>query len=112
MEDYRAYAAANGVDTLQYLTDENGNSLNLTLGTNFGNMDDEQIDKALNALSTSKNDNKKLHEESAKKASEAKITSYTLMSSNEVVSGAVAAREANDEQGADEYSKALSIMAT
>jgi hypothetical protein len=35
LEQYRAYALENGVDTLQYVTDESGESLGMSLGMNF-----------------------------------------------------------------------------
>jgi hypothetical protein len=65
--------------------------------------------KGLAKLESDINDNRA---EIEKKASDKRVTGYTMEEASSIVSNARAARTSGDETKADEYSKALSIEAT
>ena len=110
LEQYQTFAKDSGVDTLAYLTDDQGKSLGLSLSTTFGQLSDEALDQALKSLSGL--DATKLETETKKAVSDAKIASYTLLDSDTNIAKAQEARKSGNEESADEFAKALSIQAT
>ena len=111
LEEYRAYAVQNGVDTLSYVTDEKGQSLGMSLGMNFDEASEEQMDTYIAGLVKLERELKKNTTELSQTLSNQRIAQYRMESASSIVSNASAARTVNDETKADEYSKALSIEA-
>jgi hypothetical protein len=70
------------------------------------------MDAYIEGLARLESDIKDNREEIEKKASDRRITGYTMEEASSIVSNARAARASGDETKADEYSKALSIEAS
>jgi hypothetical protein len=111
LKEYRAYAVQNDVDTLSYVTDEKGQSLGMSLGMNFDEASEEQMDAYIAGLVRLEGELEKNTTELSQTLSNQRIAQYRMESASSIVSNASAARTANDEVKADEYSKALSIEA-
>lgn len=113
LEQYVDSAKEQGITSLSYVTDESGNSLGMSLGTNFSSLTDEKLDEMLGGLNRLQNDNGKLKDEVTKAVSDGTIAGYTLMSTESNIEKAQALRGNKDtEIQADEYSKAISIQAS
>jgi hypothetical protein len=67
------------VDTLRFVTGEDGNSLNLSLATNFQELDDAGIDAAIKALGGLAESSDALSKEMNKLASDTNIASLLLL---------------------------------
>lgn len=109
LEQFRAQAIKDGVDTLAYITDAQGEALGLSLGMNFDLMSDELVTKALEGLNLL--EPKGLEEQFAKAISDQRVASYMLLDTSTLKQETRQARSEEKEQSADEYAKALSIQA-
>ena len=112
LEEYQTYAINSGIETLSYVTDEKGESLGFSLGTNVTDLSEDKLKAILGGLDRLEKDNTKLETESKKAVSDARIAAYTLLKPGENIEEAQANRTTGNEQVADEFSKALSIQAT
>ena len=113
LEQYVDDAKQQGISNLSYVTDELGNSLGMSLGTNFSSLTDDKLDEMLGGLNRLQNDNDKLKTEVTKAVSDGTIAGYTLMTTESNIANAQALRGNKDtETQADEYSKAISIQAS
>ena len=111
LDAFRDYAASQGVESLSFLTDASGQSVGMSLGTNFEQLDSNTLDKYINALKYSIDHNEDFIEEQAKALSDASVTLYSMM---DVEENLQKAREfqGSDEKKADEYRKAISMQAS
>ena len=106
---FRNQAMKDGVDTLRYITDEQGNSLNFSFGTNIDIMSKEQVAEVLKGITLL--DSKEINEKYEKSLSDSRIAQNLLLDTATLKQELDFARNSGQEQTADEYSKALSIQA-
>jgi hypothetical protein len=66
------------VETLRYVTGEDGNSLGLSLGTNFRELSDEALNAAINGLGKLADSASELSEDLDKVSKDSRIASLTL----------------------------------
>jgi hypothetical protein len=70
------------VETLRYVTGEDGNSLGLSLGTNFRELSDEALNAAINELGKLADSASELSEDLDKVSKDSRIASLTLLDYN------------------------------
>jgi hypothetical protein len=70
------------VETLRYVTGEDGNSLGLSLGTNFRELSDEALNAAINGLGKLADSTLELSEDLDKVSKDSRIASLTLLDYN------------------------------
>ena len=73
-----AFRASGNMDTLRFLTGEDGESLNLTLGTNFHDLSEQQLDAVMKALEKNFQDAPEIREALAKTMEDANIADRML----------------------------------
>ena len=114
LDSFRVSAIQSGVESLKFLTDENGDSLNLTLGTNFDELDENTRKSAINAILRMADENEELKGELTKSVTDANVAQYVLRSSGELLS--LMGKDQNGQTSVkdtdlDQYAKAFSIQA-
>lgn len=111
LEQYVKSAKEQGVESLAYVTDEQGNNLGMSLGANFNNYTDEKLNEFLRGIHGLDNQKDTLETETKKQQSDNVVASYTLLDTASNITNAQTAREGGKEEAADEYAKAVSIQA-
>ena len=114
LNNFRQHAINSGVESLRFLTGEDGKSLGLSLNTNFYKLDKEKRQAAIEAIARFATENSELNNKTDKIVADAQVAQYTLASPQELLDLINRDADGNisiSDKDADIYSKALMIQA-
>lgn len=111
---FRAQAESLGVKSLQFIADEQGKSLGMSLGADFNLETEEQLREYMKALDKLKAENTKLGEEATKMFRDSIALQYTFESAASLIAMAAqkdASYDEDERKEADIYRQALAFKA-